>query len=296
MHQRFLPQLPFAFVPLQWGFRLAREVAATLQVPAMRYNLAPMPDGMPHITFPCAVDAPNLWVCGYVDAAPETLQTLFALSTALKRYPGELCLMLTYNAYGRDEVLAHSFLKLLRSMGFSTIVCVEPHIPRGAHGYYVLSLDALIATELRRIEPHASTVLIAPDGGASARVGRLAQALKLPFFTLHKTRLSSLAVTIQAPLHRDVAGKICVVVDDIISTGETLMQTLSVLEKAGAVGAHVLAVHGVFVGGAFDKLMQTPFLKSLRVTNSLPQLYSHEKFQVMNIAPELAPFIRDFRL
>jgi len=93
----------------------------------------------------------------------------------------------------------------------------------------------------------------------------------------------------------DVRGRIAVVVDDMISTGGTLVKAAEGLIARGATEVYTLATHGIFAGDALDQLERSPIRKVI-VTNTIPQtttgIGSSSKIEVLSIAQILADAIK----
>jgi ribose-phosphate pyrophosphokinase len=92
----------------------------------------------------------------------------------------------------------------------------------------------------------------------------------------------------------DVAGKHCLVVDDLVDTAGTLVKGVEALVEAGAKSVSACASHAVLSGPALERIMQSP-LTELVVTDSIPcspEAINTGKVKVMSIAPLLARGIR----
>ena len=96
-------------------------------------------------------------------------------------------------------------------------------------------------------------MVLSPDIGASARAKDVGDRLGVPYDHLEKTRLSGTEVRI-APAKADCAGKRILIVDDMISTGGTIIAAAAALKQAGALSVSVACTHGVFVNNAIENL------------------------------------------
>jgi ribose-phosphate pyrophosphokinase len=96
-------------------------------------------------------------------------------------------------------------------------------------------------------------LVLAPDKGASQRAAEVAHVLGCANDHLTKTRLSGSEVVIQ-PSRLDARGKTVLIVDDIISTGGTIIAATNELKRIGAKKVFAVCTHGLFIGGALDKL------------------------------------------
>lgn len=96
-------------------------------------------------------------------------------------------------------------------------------------------------------------MVFSPDIGAAGRAKMVGERMGVPYDHLEKKRLSGTEVVIQ-PAKSDVKGKSILIVDDMISTGGTIMTATTQLKAAGAKSVTVACTHGVYVNGALDKL------------------------------------------
>jgi ribose-phosphate pyrophosphokinase len=99
-------------------------------------------------------------------------------------------------------------------------------------------------------------VLVSPDQGGVDRARRMAQILDKPWVSLQKKRIDSEHVELAVPatLSVDLAGKQVVIVDDVISTGGTIVEAAKLLKKQNVAGISAACTHGLFLRDAFERL------------------------------------------
>lgn len=110
-------------------------------------------------------------------------------------------------------------------------------------------------------------LVLAPDKGALGRAEAVARELGLEFSHFEKKRVSPTEVQMW-PMGVDVDGKNVLIVDDIISTGGTMVRAANLLREMGAEKIFVTATHGVFAEGAIERVSGA--VDELAVTNSIP--------------------------
>ena len=129
-------------------------------------------------------------------------------------------------------------------------------------------------------------MVLSPDIGAAGRAKMVGEVMGVPYDHLEKTRLSGTDVRI-APAKADVKGKKVLIVDDMISTGGTIIAAAYALREAGAAGISVACTHGVFVNNAIEKFTGSS-LDALLSCNTLNNPVSH-----ISVAFLIAEAIKD---
>lgn len=129
-------------------------------------------------------------------------------------------------------------------------------------------------------------MVLSPDIGAAGRAKMVGEVMGVPYDHLEKTRLSGTDVRI-APAKADVKGKKVLIVDDMISTGGTIIAAAYALREAGAAGISVACTHGVFVNNAIEKFTDSS-LDALLSCNTLNNPVSH-----ISVASLIAEAIKD---
>jgi len=116
-------------------------------------------------------------------------------------------------------------------------------------------------------------LVLSPDIGAAGRAKEVGDYMGLPHDHLDKTRLSGTDVKI-APATADVKGKKVLIVDDMISTGGTIVAASAALKEAGASSVFVACTHGVFVNNALERFTGS-CVESVLSCNTLNSAVSH---------------------
>ncbi|MBO9349791.1 MAG: ribose-phosphate pyrophosphokinase, partial [Chloroflexus sp.] len=119
-------------------------------------------------------------------------------------------------------------------------------------------------------------IVVSPDVGFAKRARNFAEALNAPLAIAEKRRLQhfdrkdgSLTVPEILNLIGDVRGKRCLIVDDEIATGSSILEVVQLLEKEGASEIYACCVHAVFAGNAIERLRASS-LREVVVTDTLP--------------------------
>ena len=129
--------------------------------------------------------------------------------------------------------------------------------------------------------------MFSPDIGAAGRAKDVGERLGVPYDHLEKTRLSGTEVRIK-PANSDCTGKNVLIVDDMISTGGTIVTATRQLKEAGAKTVSVACTHGVFVNNALDRL-EGSNIDGVYCANTLPS-----KVSKISIAKIIAKALREW--
>lgn len=201
------------------------------------------------------------------DPDAMALALRFAAATAREFGARSVGLIAPYLAYMRQDkrfhpgeaVSAPLFAKYLEE-SFDWLVTVDPHLHRNP------TLDRLFTIPAQRvaaapavaewIRRHVSdAVLIGPDGESGQWVADIAERAGVPYQVLSKERSGDREVKVTLPDANAIQGRTPVIVDDIVSSGHTLIETLMHLARLGLRPAICVAIHAVFAEGAYEKLL-----------------------------------------
>ena len=195
----------------------------------------------------------------------------------------------------REPISARLVADLLQTAGTDHIITIDLHASQ-IEGFFRIPVDGLTAVSilceaLKRHLPHG-TVVVSPDAGRLKMATDYAQHLNTSVVLLHKTRETG-ADTHVTHLVGDVRGRSCLVVDDMISTGGTIVEAVNKLVEMGArPDIVVAATHGVLLSGAREKLTTGP-IGDVFVTDSIEhRTEGWPGLHVVSMAASLADAIR----
>jgi ribose-phosphate pyrophosphokinase len=201
---------------------------------------------------------------------------------------------------GREPISARLIADLFKTAGADRLMVVDLHTSQ-SQGFFDGPVDHLFALPLlaghveERYDPTNITV-VAPDSGRVRVAERWTDRLGgCPLAFIHKTR--DIHVPNQVVANRvvgEVEGRTCVIVDDMIDTGGTIVKAADALFAAGAADVIATATHGVLSDPATDRLKNSR-ISEVVVTNTLPLTDEQrfDKLTVLSIAPLLARAIRE---
>lgn len=198
---------------------------------------------------------------------------------------------------GREPISARLVTDLYRTAGASRLMSVDLHTPQ-IQGFFDGPVDHLWALPL--LADHiASTfgtenlTVVSPDSGRVRVADIWADRLASPLAIVHKRRDPDKPNQVQVnEIVGDVSGRDCLLVDDMIDTGGTILAAAKALKANGASRVIVAATHAVFSHPAVERLSD-PVIDSVVVTNTLPITpdKEFESLTVLSIAPLIAKAI-----
>ncbi|HEV2148694.1 MAG TPA: ribose-phosphate pyrophosphokinase [Longimicrobiaceae bacterium] len=285
--------------------RLAEAVAREMRVPLGACETERFPDGELTVRLEESVRAKEVFVVQPTSPpVNEHLVELLAFADAARRSAaGRITAVVPYFGYARadrrnqrrEPITASLVAQLVQVAGIAHVVTVDPHTPQ-IEGFFSIPVDSLsavcaLAAELRgRLPP--DTVVVSPDTGRVKLATEYARELDAQLAVLHKRRQSG-SDTEVTQLAGEVEGRPCLLVDDMVSTGGTLVGSVRALRDAGATEFRVAATHGLFLDGALARLAAEGVAEVL-VTDTVPTPPATEAppVRVASVAPALADVIR----
>lgn len=222
----------------------------------------------------------------------KIMELLITLDAAKRSDPSRLNVVLPYYAYARQDrqtlphepITARLLADLLTVAGANRIITIDLHSHQ-VQGFFNGPVEHLSALPIiahyigkKRI---TNLVIVAPDMGRVKMVKKYSEKLNAEFVSLHKSRAKKDNATCEI-LFGDVQNKNCVIIDDLISTGNTLLTAAKKLKECGAKSVIVAATHGVFSGKAFEKLSSNE-IDEIIVTDTLPQHEAKKKLSKLKV-------------
>jgi ribose-phosphate pyrophosphokinase len=256
-------------LPLPGNELLAAALARELPAEVGMLTVRQFPDGETYARIETAVEnRVVLLACTLHRPDDKLLPLVFAAETARELRARQVGLVAPYLAYMRQDrrfqpgeaVTSLYFAKLL-SRAVDWIVTVDPHLHRHTNLGEIYSIPTAVmhASSLLSgwiAERVQRPVLVGPDAESAQWVEAVASAAGAPAVVLEKARHGDRDVDIRVPEMDRWRDHTPVLVDDIISTARTMIETTRHLRKAGLAGPVCLAVHPVFSPGAYEELLR----------------------------------------
>ncbi len=212
--------------------------------------------------------------------ANDNLMELLLCIDALKRSSAKnITAVIPYFGYARQDrkvvprtsISAKLVSNLITMAGADRIVTVDLHAGQ-IQGFFDIPVDNLFATpifsrHIKRKIKSKNLICVAPDVGGVERARALGRKLDVGLAIIDKRRPSPGKSQVMNVIG-NVNGKTCIIVDDIIDSGGTIVNAAQALKKRGAKEVHVYVTHGVLSGEAVNKIKKSK-IKNLVVTDTI---------------------------
>ena len=261
----------------------AGRLASLLGVPLHEIALHRFPDGELRVTVGPAADTTIIYTS--LDQPNDKLIALLFAAEALRRAGAKrlvllapyLCYMRQDAAFNPGEAINQKAVGRLIAGIVDRLITVDAHLHRTLEiravfpGIEAENLSAMpaIANALRSAKIDPATIMIGPDAESRPWVSDLAHRLGLAHMVAQKTRRGDRSVEIGLPDPKMVAGRPALLVDDIVSSGETLIACAKALTAAGARTVDAVITHALFPPEMTGRFAEAG-IRSIRSTSSVP--------------------------
>ncbi|HYJ66479.1 MAG TPA: ribose-phosphate diphosphokinase [Nocardioidaceae bacterium] len=201
---------------------------------------------------------------------------------------------------GREPISARLVADMFRTAGADRLICVDLHSAQ-IQGYFDGPVDHLMAMPIlsEYVASHydgESLAVVSPDAGRIRVAEQWSQRLDgAPLAFIHKTRdITQHNEAVANRVVGEVAGRTCILVDDMIDTAGTICKAADALLADGAASVIIAATHAVLSGPAVDRLKNSA-AREVIVTNTLPvpEDRQFDKLTTLSIAPLISRAIRE---
>lgn len=284
---------------------LAAEIMKSLEAPLGRAVIGEFKNGETRVKLDENVRGSDVFVIQSIcNPVNHHLMELLLVIDALRRASADrITAVIPYYAYakqekktsGREPISAKLVANMIVTAGAHRVLTLDLHSP-AIEGFFDIPVDHLRATPLlarryRQLMQGNDMVAVSPDAGGVARADDFRTRVGAPLAIISKRHPQADATEV-LEMVGDVEGKTCVIVDDMISTGGTLVEAAKLLRERGAADIHTAATHGIFAGDAMTLLENSPISKVF-VTDSIPLPAGETPAMIesITIAPLLAEAI-----
>ena len=267
---------------------LTEEIAEFLQVPVGRAKSQRFPDTEVSFQIDENIRGTDVFVvqptCADVD---RHLVELCVMIDAFRRSSASrITAVIPYYGYARQDrkdkprvpISAKLMANLITAAGANRVLTMDLHKAQ-IQGFFDIPVDHLFAApviiDYLRAYESTDLTIVSPDAGGAERARAYAKRLGAELAIIDKRRSEDGSAEVMNVIG-DVAGRTCILQDDIIDTAGTIVKAAGALKANGAQRVFACAVHGVLSGPAIDRLEQAP-IDQVILTNTIPLMTERAK-------------------
>ena len=260
--------------------KLAAEISASSGIPISTCDVTRFADGEIGINITESVRGHHVFVVQPTSKpVNEHLMEILIFTDALKRASAaSVTILMPYYGYSRQDrkaksrqpITAKLVADLLQVSGVDRVICIDLHAAQ-IQGFFDIPIDnfpgmPLLATHFLN-QNLENVTIVSPDHGGVTRARSFAKFFNAPIAIIDKRRPEANKAEVMNIIG-DVKDRTCIMVDDIIDTGGTLVAGSEALLKEGACCVYAAATHALFSNNAIERLSDSP-IKEVVVTNTV---------------------------
>ena len=286
---------------------LSKSIARQLKLKLVNTNIKSFADGEVYVEINENIRGNSVFVIQSTSTpANDNLMELLLCIDALRRSSAKnITAVIPYFGYARQDrkvvprtsISAKLVSNLITNAGASRIVTVDLHSGQ-IQGFFDIPVDNLFTTPLftryiKKNLKNKNLICVSPDVGGVQRTRGLATKINVDLAIIDKRR-SQPGKSQVMRIIGNVQNKECIIVDDIIDSGGTIVNAVDALIREGAKSVYVFVTHAVLSGEAINKIKKSKINK-LVITDSIDntkKIKNVSKIQVLSIAPLMAEAIK----
>jgi len=287
--------------------KLSKEISKLLKLKLVNTNIKRFSDGEIYIEINENIRGNSVFVIQSTsNPANDNLMELLLCIDALRRSSAKnITAVIPYYGYARQDrkvvprtsISAKVVANLITNAGASRVVTVDLHAGQ-IQGFFDMPVDNLFTTPLfaryiKKKLKNKKLICVSPDVGGVQRTRGLATKIKADLAIIDKRR-SKPGKSQVMNIIGNVKGKTCIIVDDIIDSGGTIVNAVDALKKSGATEVYVFITHAVLSGDATNKIKKSK-IKKLIITDTIDnsqKIKNNNKIEVLSISSLMAEAIK----
>ena len=286
---------------------LAQEVATHLGIELGRADVGRFSDGEVMVELLENVRGRDVFVLQSTShPTNDSLMEIMVMVDALRRSSaGRITAAIPYFGYSRQDrrprsarvaITAKVVANMLTGVGVNRLLTMDLHSDQ-IQGFFDIPVDNIYATPILLddllLQKYEDLVVVSPDVGGVVRARAAAKQLNSELAIIDKRRPKANVAKVMNIIG-EVAGRTCVIMDDMVDTANTLCEAAAALKKQGAIKVLAYATHPILSGSAVSRIMDSD-LDELVVTNTIPlsaEAAACKKIRQLSVAPLLAETIK----
>ena len=289
------------------NLKLSKEISKLLKLKLVNTNIKRFSDGEIYIEINENIRGNSVFVIQSTsNPANDNLMELLLCIDALRRSSAKnITAVIPYYGYARQDrkvvprtsISAKVVANLITNAGASRVVTVDLHAGQ-IQGFFDMPVDNLFTTPLfaryiKKKLKNKKLICVSPDVGGVQRTRGLATKIKADLAIIDKRRPKPGKSQVMNIIG-NVKGKTCIIVDDIIDSGGTIINAVDALKKSGATEVYVFITHAVLSGDAANKIKKSK-IKKLVITDTIDnyqKIKNNNKIEVLSISSLMAEAIK----
>ena len=289
------------------NLKLCRDIASKLKLKLVNTNIKRFQDNEIYVEINENIRGNSIFVVQSTsNPANDNLMELLICIDALRRSSAKnITAVIPYFGYARQDrkvvprtaISAKLVSNLITNAGANRILSVDLHAGQ-IQGFFDIPVDNLFATPIfaRHIKKNIKTknlICVAPDVGGVERTRALSRRINVNIAIIDKRRPAPGKSEVMN-IVGNVKNKTCVIVDDIIDSGGTIVNAAKALKDKGAKEVYVYITHAVLSGSAVEKIIKSQ-IKKLMITDTIDnskKIKTSKKIEVISIAPVISEAIK----
>ena len=285
------------------NLKLSKDISKNLKLKLINTNIRRFADGEIYIEINENIRGNSVFVIQSTsNPANDNIMELLLVIDALKRSSAKtITAVIPYFGYARQDrkVAPRTSIsaKVVANAGATRVVTVDLHAGQ-IQGFFDMPVDnlytaPLFAKYIKKKLNSKKLICVSPDVGGVARTRALATRIKADLAIIDKRRPAPGKSEVMNIIG-DVKNKTCIIVDDIIDSGGTIVNAVNALKKSGANEVYVFITHAVLSGDAVKKIKNSK-IKKLVITDTIDnaqKIKNNNKIEVLSIASLMSEAIK----
>ena len=233
------------------------------------------------------------------------MELLIMIDACRRASAGRITAVMPYYGYarqdrkakGRDPISAKLVANMLEAAGADRVLTMDLHADQ-IQGFFDIPVDNLHGTNtfanyfVNKFEDHEEMVVVSPDVGSVARSRKFANKMGMGLAIVDKRREKANQCEVMNVIG-DVAGKKCILFDDMVDTAGSLCNAAKAIHDKGAAAVYACATHGVLSGPALERI-KASVIDELVLLNTIPgpEGYQDSRIKYLDVSPLFAEAIQ----
>ena len=276
---------------------LSKNIAKYLKTKLVNSSIRKFADGEIYIEINENIRGNSIFIVQSISSpANDNLMELLLCIDALKRSSAKnITAVIPYFGYARQDrkvvprtsISAKLVSNLITQAGANRVVTVDLHAGQ-IQGFFDIPVDNLFSTPIfarhaRKKIKSKKIICVAPDVGGTERARALGKLLNVGLAIVDKRRPKPGQSQVMNVIG-DVEGQTCIIVDDIIDSGGTIVNAAKALKSRGAKDVYVYITHGVLSGDAIKKIKNS-VIKNLVITDTIDNVHKTKNVKNIEVLP-----------